>query len=293
MIKNRFVFPMVLAGLLYTSNLHASLPKDERVPGGVAVVPLAVQEKRHPPKVLFLDQRVAVVKNSDTHSSKEKPWVAIVGIPISQSPGNGDLTIDDGKIVSHQEFSVVDKSYPTEYLEFQSKGGPTQAPDPVAAAKLEKRLAEEKKILDEAYTSWISGTPSFALAWPLTGRISGVYGARRVINGKPRKPHTGIDIAAPQGTPVRASAKGKVINIGEYYFTGKTIVVDHGDGFKTLYCHLHDIKVKDGQKVRKGEVIGTVGKTGRATGPHLHFGVSLNNQRVSPELFLAKKPTAK
>jgi len=117
--------------------------------------------------------------------------------------------------------------------------------------------------------------PQFPFAWPTSGRISGVYGSQRVLNGQPRRPHLGVDIAAPEGTPVYAPDNAKVLLANPaMILTGQTLLLDHGLGVKSIYVHLSDITVKVGDSVKRGQLIGRVGKTGRATGPHLHWGVS-------------------
>ena len=130
---------------------------------------------------------------------------------------------------------------------------------------------------------------SLRMALPVSGRESSPFGLRRYFNEQPRKPHSGLDIAAPEGTPVLAPAGGRVIDTGEYFFNGNTVFLDHGQGLVTMYCHLHEIRVEAGQTVQEGETLGTVGRTGRATGPHLHWGVSLNDARVDPRLFLREE----
>ncbi|MBF0321985.1 MAG: M23 family metallopeptidase, partial [Magnetococcales bacterium] len=120
---------------------------------------------------------------------------------------------------------------------------------------------------------------------PVTGRFSGVFGSRRQINGQMRNPHNGVDIAALEGTPVMAPAPGTVALLGKnYFFTGNTLLLDHGDGVISLYAHLHDFRVAEGEWLPAGTVLGTVGKTGRATGPHLHWGFLVRGARVDPLL---------
>ena len=122
---------------------------------------------------------------------------------------------------------------------------------------------------------------------PVDGRISGHFGNQRIFNGIPKSPHTGTDIAAPEGTPVKASGDGIVLLSGkDYFYTGNMVVIDHGQGLQTIYAHLKAATVKEGDTVKQGDVIGFVGKTGRATGPHLHWGASLNNVRFRPHSLL-------
>ncbi len=122
---------------------------------------------------------------------------------------------------------------------------------------------------------------------PVAGTDAGTgFGARRIINGRPRSPHAGLDYAAPQGTPVVAANDGRVALIADYFFPGRLVVLDHGLGLYTLYFHLDQIAVGEGERVSRGQTIGTVGATGRATGPHLHFGVQVGPARVDPAALL-------
>jgi murein DD-endopeptidase MepM/ murein hydrolase activator NlpD len=129
------------------------------------------------------------------------------------------------------------------------------------------------------------------VAWPAVGRISGVYGSQRILNGAPRAPHRGLDIAAPPGTPVGAMARG-VVSLAEadMYFTGGTVIIDHGHGLHSIYAHLSDVLVEVGQEVAQGAVVGTVGSTGRAAGPHLHWGVYWFGDAVDPALLVGPMP---
>ena len=130
--------------------------------------------------------------------------------------------------------------------------------------------------------------------WPILGRISGVYGSQRVLNGKPRSPHNGVDIAAPKGSAVLATATGTIALVHQdMFYSGKTVMIDHGHGLSSIYIHMSEILVKQGQLVTKGEAIGAVGMTGRATGPHLHWGISLFRTHLDPMLIVTGKTNVK
>ena len=120
--------------------------------------------------------------------------------------------------------------------------------------------------------------------WPVWGRISGIYGAQRILNGKPRQPHYGIDIAAPSGVAVRAAGAGRVTMSMDLYFTGGTVIIDHGFGLNSTYSHLKDMNVRPGDRVTRGGVIGSVGSTGRSTGPHLDWRINWRHKRLDPLL---------
>ncbi len=154
-------------------------------------------------------------------------------------------------------------------------------------AELDRIMREQKyfdnaRLIDDPREDFLQ-----PFIWPVKGRISGVYGSRRILNGKPKRPHYGLDIAAPDGTPIQAPADGIVtINQPDLFYTGVTVMLDHGHGLSTLYIHMSKSNVELGQKVKQGDVIGAVGKTGRATGPHLHWGMSLFGTRLDPRLML-------
>ena len=161
-------------------------------------------------------------------------------------------------------------------------------PDPALAERLAAERARILAVRDRRTmtTDWAEG-----FVWPVEGRISGVFGSQRILNGQARAPHAGVDVAAPEGTPVGAAAPGTVVLAdADQYLTGGTVLIDHGMGVTSVYAHLASITVDLGQRVAAGEPIGTVGATGRATGPHLHWGLSWGRARLDPARLVGPMP---
>lgn len=200
--------------------------------------------------------------------------------------GTKRLTVSSNGETLNRDIDVIDRDFKIERIDGLPQKKVT--PDPEAIKRIVKEKAEmaEAKKLSDASAYFLSG-----FGWPATGRISGVYGSQRILNGKPRRPHYGTDVAAPIGTPVVAMAAGKVTFVHPgMFFNGKTVLIDHGLGLRSVYIHLSDTNVKAGDKVEKGTRIGAIGKTGRATGPHLHFGLTLDEIPIDPELILGEIP---
>ena len=248
------------------------LPRQRRVPGGVATVSLGAADK--PPAAHYGEHPALVVGTPED-------WLAVVGIPLSARPGPAVLQVTRaGSPPASVPFRIDDVKYAEQRLKV--------APGKVdLSAEDLARYERERKHLAGVMASFSAGVPAtLRLLAPVDGTRSSSFGLRRVFNGQSRNPHSGMDIAAPTGTPVVAAGAGTVIDAGDYFFNGNTVWIDHGAGLLTMYCHLDSMSVKPGQVVQAGERIATVGATGRVTGPHLHWSVSLNRAMVDPALFL-------
>jgi murein DD-endopeptidase MepM/ murein hydrolase activator NlpD len=271
--RRTLVFAFAAAGCGASASAAAPLPRDSSVPGGIVRIALGAAQERpvaHQEQVPLL-----VVGNASA-------WTAVVGIPLTAPPGPAQIHVQssDG-LVRTLEYEVR----PKRYLEQRLEVAPGQVElSPEDQARYEREREHQLKVM--ATFSSPAEADSLAMAPPVSGRRSGSFGLRRVFNGQARAPHSGMDIAAATGTPVKAPLAATVLDTGDYFFNGGTVWLDHGGGLLTLYCHLSKINVTPGDVLRAGDPLGAVGATGRATGPHLHWGVLLNRAMVDPALFL-------
>lgn len=245
------------------------------VPGGVAVVPLGSEAQA--PTARYQGKPVLVVREEG------KRWIAIVGISLKSKTGAHQLQVNDGRTLN---FTVTPKHYREQHIKL--KNGRQVNPLAEDMVRINRELAEQTR----AYQTFSPNQPSNLLFdKPVNGPLSSPFGLRRFFNGEERNPHSGLDFAVGAGTPIKSPAAGKVILIGNYFFNGNTVFVDHGQGLISMFCHMSKVDVKLGQSLPRGGIVGRVGATGRATGPHMHWNVSLNDTRVDPAIFIgAFKP---
>ncbi len=274
---NRFSAIFSAFFTLWLAAIHAyALPTLELVPGGLALIALP-RSSGTVPIVHFNQRRVMVLPGE-----KNNQWQALIGIPLTTQPGEHTITVqNDSKVAEPIAFTVNLKNYAVQHITLKNTRKVTP---PAQDLKLINNQAAIINRLLARFTQQNSIDTDFI--WPVQGRISGGFGLRRIFNHIEKDPHNGIDIAAKKGTPIQAPANGKVINTGNYFYSGNTVFLDHGQGLISLYAHLDSIQVHTGQHITRGTILGTSGQTGRATGPHLHWGIVLNGARVNPSLFI-------
>ena len=241
--------------------------KPSAVPGGVAIL---ILPGKAAPRATYRGEPVLVRPSA-------KGWQAVVGIPLSAKAGTDVLEVD-GRAVP---FTIHPKRYPEQRLQLKDQRKVTPN------AEDEARILREQALMAPAWKAWPEGfVPSLRFRQPTPGGLTSSFGLRRVFNGEPRAPHSGLDIKAPAGQAVRAPAAGVVVLTGDFFFSGNAVFLAHGEGVVSLFAHLSKVAVTQGQVVKAGDLLGEVGQTGRATGPHLHWSLSLNNARVDPRIFL-------
>jgi len=267
------VLPLAVLAAGHVARADAPLPQVSAVPGGVVLLNIQGGGDTAP-NVRYEGNPVMVLR-------QPAGWVAVLGIGLDTSVGGHAAQVVLPTGVAERPFTVGAKQYSEQHLNV--------APGQVdLSAEDLARYEREKSRLHAALATFSPQAPdSLQLAAPIDGVRSSSFGSRRFFNNEGRAPHSGMDIAAPVGLPVHAAAAGHVIDTGNYFFNGNTVLIDHGQGLITMYCHLSAIDVAVGDNVARGQAIGKVGATGRVTGPHLHFGVALNRAFVDPALFLA------
>ena len=269
----KFALRALLFLLLLTTLLPAQArPRESLVPGGLAILPL---EDGEPVDYRFRGKPVLVARIDD------KPH-ALVGLPLGLKPGEHYIERQDGASMAKKFFRVQSKQYSTQHITIQND----RKVNPYAEDM--ERILVEKTRKQKARNHYSTLVPDIEFVLPVEGIRTGSFGRRRVFNGQPRRPHSGMDIAADTGTPVLAPSDGTVIELGDFFFSGNLVYIDHGQGLISMFAHLSEIDVGIGDRVAKGQVVGKVGATGRVTGAHLHWSLGLNGTWIDPELFLPR-----
>ncbi|MBL8075717.1 MAG: M23 family metallopeptidase [Nitrospira sp.] len=246
--------------------------------GQVLVVKVPLEDESATVQGTFLGRSIRFFP--DPRLDEPKGFVGLLGIDLQDEPGTHDLLVDlkQGEqsrtlnysvAVVKEKFHIEHLTLPKDKVDLDEKA--------VARWKAEQEQIKTGLASDSQARLWQPG-----FVEPVSGRRTGIFGSVRIMNGQPRNPHNGEDISAPLGTPVAATNDGVVRLTVDHFFSGKGIFLDHGLGFYSMYFHLSEVLVKDGDVVKAGQIVGKVGATGRATGPHLHWGVKLNGARVNP-----------
>lgn len=258
-----------------TAMVLTAAPKESLVPGGIAIIP--VHDYQAGTKVALEGRKTSLfVENGVTY--------ALAGIPLGTKAGPLEVRIHYpyGKTAVLNTM-VSEKQFKEQHLTIKNKRKVNPNKQDM------ERITKERAIKQRAKQYWSDTMAHVDFIWPTEGEISSVFGLRRFFNEQERNPHSGLDIAAPEGEAVLAVADATVIETGDFFFSGNLVYLDHGQGLISLYAHLSEIAVKPGDKVKQGQLIGAVGQTGRVTGAHLHFAVMSNEVLVDPLNFLPSK----
>jgi murein DD-endopeptidase MepM/ murein hydrolase activator NlpD len=272
-MMKKIAFMMLIAA----SQIVFALPQTQLTAGGIALITLPEYAPNNV-QVFFNNTQVPII-------TQQNERIAIVGIPLSINEGNNSVILQAPDFMDTLSFNVEAKDYPEQRISLKQTQSNKVTPNEEELARYSREAAEQKAVYQSFSTATLSW-PSFKM--PIQGKISSPFGLKRFFNDQARDPHSGLDIVAAEGKAVAAPADGVVAQTGDYFFNGQTVMLDHGQGIISMMCHLSKIDVVKGQTIKQGEIIGKVGHTGRATGPHLHWGVSINNARVNPLLVLDK-----
>jgi len=260
---------LLIFSLSYLLSAQAQ-PRQLLVPGGIAIINL---EPGNDSGYQFRNKPVLVTKI-------EGKRAALVGLPLSLKAGEHFIEQRSAGQVLKKFFEVKQKQYSTQHITITDK----RKVNPYASDM--ERILAEKARKQKARNHYSMADVDVDFLRPVEGIGTGSFGRRRVFNGQKRRPHSGMDIAADTGTPVIAPSAGRVIETGDFFFSGNLVYIDHGQGLISLFAHLSEIDVSLGEQVEKGQLIGKVGATGRVTGPHLHWSLGLNGNWIDPALFL-------
>ncbi len=264
--------------LLFPTLVLANIPiTSTPIPGGIAVIDFETNHSN--PKGYYNNVSLYLQRIKDQH------WQALVGIPLLTKPGKKEIIIKDFS-TRRFEFEVKDHVYTEQRIILKGKKKKYVNPNLAHTDRIKKErpvLSNSRKVFSNTVLS------SGLFSRPVNGITTSPFGLKRFYNGQARRPHTGLDFAGDVGTPIQSPADGKVILTGDFFFNGNSVFIDHGQGLVSVYIHMNERLVEQDQVVKKGDTIGTIGQTGRSTGPHLHWVIYLNQTAVNPNLLLDKK----
>jgi hypothetical protein len=272
---------LILSGIPVTVALSPSdIYLSSRVihQGGLSLIRIHV-ESGESPQVTWMGKRVHLVSNPE-----KTDWVGFLGVDLTAGPGRNDVVVrmsDSGPEqrldmeIQEKDFGVRNLTLPQNMVDLDAE----------TLARVKKESAVTNALWEAEPSSPLWDGPFIR---PIPGEVIGPFGRRSVINGQPRSPHTGVDLRGKKGTPIKAINDGRVVLTADHFFSGLSVVIDHGGGIQSMYFHMDKIRVQQGEMVEKGTIIGSVGSTGRATGPHLHWGVRVNGARIDPSQLVDK-----
>lgn len=245
-------------------------------PGEVIKVLLRESSPIKEASAKFLGEKYAFFKMENSTE-----FLTLIGLDLGISPGTYPLNVsilysDNSRETLSKNIKVVSKEFPIKRLWVEER---FVTPPKEALERIQKESEILRTVYDIYTPMWLAEGPFIV---PSEGEVVSNFGEQRFFNNKPRSSHSGVDISSLSGSPVKASNSGRVLLAADLYFGGKTVIIDHGLGVHTIYCHFSKILVKRGEFLNKGKIIGKVGATGRVTGPHLHWGVKLYGSRVDP-----------
>jgi murein DD-endopeptidase MepM/ murein hydrolase activator NlpD len=260
----------------FANDVQMTLSSRELYQGGVMHVKIHEKEGERP-VLRWFDKEVPLL-----HRPDKKIYEGFIAADLDQKPGTYNLTLilKPSAIERHHKIKILNKDYGVRRL--------TLPPGQVnLSPENQARVDREKAVIDRLWKG-VEAPFEFNAPFimPLDSEVIGPFGRRSVINDQPRSPHTGVDLRGKKGTPVKAVNDGRVVFIGNHFFTGNSVIIDHGAGIFSMYFHLDKINVNNNINIKRGEVVGTVGSTGRSTAPHLHWGIRVNNMRVDPVSFV-------
>jgi len=263
-----------------TVDLDVELRARALVPGEPVRIVVTSPEALASVEGTFLGEKIVMVRTGAAGPDGEhwSGW-AMVALDQGAGPTAVEVTgaIADGRVAAGRlDVTVEAKEFPKEELSVASK---YVSPPPEVQERLKRERAKLRKVYAMRTTTPPPGEP---FEKPVPGDPTSIFGTRRIFNGEPRSPHPGLDLRGGTGEPVAAAGSGTVVIAGDYYYSGNLVIVDHGGGLFTLYAHLSEIDVEEGQSVAQGEIVGLVGATGRVTGPHLHWGAKIGNRPFDP-----------